>query len=161
MTTKRFNRNQAIGTSFKLEIPGLEEVNYFVQTTEIPGMTMSGVDAPYQKFGTNVPSNRIEFDPLNLTFLVDEDYANYESLYAWMVNVTRTEPIAAAESNMMRNITLHVTNSNKNTQIAIKYHRAYPTMLSPIPLESSTTDAVPIVANAIFRYQFFEFIRKK
>lgn len=160
MTSKRINRNPAIGTSFKLEIPGFEEVNYFVQTVELPGVTMSGVDSPYQKFATNVPSNRMEFDPLNCTFLVDEDFTNYEELYGWMLDITRTEPVAAAETGMMKNLTLHLTNSNKNSIIAVKFHRAYPTMLSPLPLESSTTDAVPIVCNAMFRYQAFEIIRK-
>lgn len=160
MTSKKINRNPALGTSFKLEIPGLESLNYMIQTCEVPGMTMSGLDAPYQKFATNVPSNRIEFDPLNLTFIVDEDYQNYESIYAWMVDVIRTEPVAAAASGMMKDITLHLTNSNKNVFMGIKFHRAYPTMLAPVPLESSTTDATAIVCNVIFRYQFFEIIRK-
>lgn len=160
MTSKRINRNSALGTSFKLEIPGFEEVNYFIQTTELPGMTMSGVDTPYQKFATNVPSNRIEFDPLNFTMIVDEDYRNYESIYQWMVDILRTEPVAGAESGMMKDVTLHILNSNKRGIAAIRFHRAYPTMLSAIPLESSTTDAVPPVCSVMFRYQFFEIVRK-
>lgn len=154
---KNFNRNPALGTSFKLEIPGFEEINYFVQTTEIPGLTMSGVDTPYQQYGTNVPSNRIEFDPLNLTMLVDEEYRNYESIYAWMVNLIRTEPVVPTQ---LKNITLHITNSSKNSIMGIRYHQAYPTMMAAIPLESSTTDAQPIVCALTFRYQFFEILRK-
>lgn len=158
--SKRINRNPALSTSFKLEIPGYEELNYMIQTCEVPGMTMSGVDSPYQKFATNVPSNRIEFDPLNLTFLVDEDYRNYESLYEWMVNIIRTEPVADASTGMMKDLSLHITNSNKNAIKSIKFHRAYPTMISPLPLESSSTEPNNIVCNVIFRFQFFEIIRK-
>lgn len=157
MTSKRINRNPALATSFKLEIPGFEEVNYFIQTTELPGLTMGGVDSPYQKYATNVPSNRIEFDPLNLTMIVDEDFRNYERLYEWMVDIIRTEPVVPT---MLKNITLHVTNSNKNVMMQVKYHQAYPTMLSAIPFESGTTEPAPLICNVMFRYQFFEIIRK-
>ena len=155
--TRRINRNQALSTSFKLEIPGFEELNYMVQTAELPGMMMSGVDTPHQQFGTSVPSNRIEFDPLNLTMLVDEDFRNYESIYGWMVNIMRTEPVVKS----LKNLTLHITNSNKNTILGIRFHQAYPTMLSAIPFESSATDPNPLVCNVTFRYQFFEIIRKQ
>jgi hypothetical protein len=75
------NRNQALGTSFKLDIPGLEAFNYFVQETEIPSISMAGVSVPYQSYQTNVPSNRLEFDELPVQFLIDEEYGNWTALY--------------------------------------------------------------------------------
>lgn len=156
MTTKRFNRNPALNTSFKLDIPGLEQVNYFVQSTELPSITSGGVDTPYQNWGTNVPSNRIEFDPLNLNFIVDEDFKNYELLYTWMVDVIRTEPVVP---NMMKNLTLHITNSSKINKMYVRFHKAYPTMLASLPLDSGVNDTTPLVCSASFRYQYFEIIR--
>lgn len=156
MTSRNINRNPAIGTSFKLEIPGFEALNYFVQSTELPSISMGGVDTPYQNWQTNVPSNRIEFDPLNINFLVDEDLANYESLFAWMVEITMTEPVVPEK---MKNITLHITNSSKNHKIAIRFHKAYPTLVGALQLESAVNDAMPIVCSATFRYQYFEIIR--
>ena len=151
---KRINYNQAIGTSFKLEIPDFKEVNYFVQTTELPGMTMSGVDAPFDNHATHVPSNRIEYDPLNFTCLVDEDFENYNRVRLWMHQIVVTEPVV----DQMKDITLHVLNSNKNPIRAIKFYKAYPTMISAIPLESSTSDATPVVCSMTFRYQFFDMV---
>lgn len=156
MTSRRINRNPALQTSFKLEIPGYETVNYFVQSTELPAITSGGVDAPYQNHATNVPSNRIEFDPLNLNFLVDEDFANYEALFAWMVDIIRTEPVVPSQ---MKNLTLHITNSSKVHKMSIRFHKAYPTMLSSIPLDSSVTDPTALICSASFRYQYFEIIR--
>ena len=156
MTSKQINRNPAFNTSFKLEIPGFEALNYFVQSTELPGVTMNGVDAPYQNWGTNVPSNRIEFDPINFNFIIDEDFKNYESLFEWMVKTTMTEPVVP---EMMRNITLHITNSSKVHKMSMRFHKAYPTMLAAIPLETGVTDAIPLICSATFRYQYFEIIR--
>lgn len=155
MTSKAINRNPALGTSFKLDIPGYDEVNYFVQSTELPDISMGGVDTPYQNFQTNVPSNRIEFSPVNFNFIVDEDYRNYETLYLWMADITRTEPVLTK----LKNITLHVTNSSKNHKLQFRFHQAYPTMLGALPMDSSVNDAMPVLCSATFRYQFFEIIR--
>lgn len=158
MTSKNFNRNPALSTSFKLEIPGWETVNYFVQNTELPSINMNGVDAPYQNRATSVPSNRIEFDPMNCTFIVDEDFMNYEKLYHWMIDVTRTEPVVP---EMMKNITLHITNSSKNHKMSVRYHKAYPTMLGALPFDTATNDPQPLLCSAMFRYQYFEIIRNE
>lgn len=156
MTSRKINRNPALNTGFKLEIPGLEAVNYFVQSTELPSLTMGGVESPHQNWGISVPSNRIEFDPLNLQFIVDEDFMNYESLYVWMVDIIRTEPVVPTQ---MKNIVLHMTNSSKNHKLRVIFHKAYPTMLASLPLNSDTGDTNPVVCSASFRYAYFEIIR--
>lgn len=156
MAAKRQNYNPALPTSYLLRIPGFDHVNYTIQSAALPGLTMGGVDAPYQNYQTNVPSNRIEFDPLNLQFLVDEEFRNYEEIYAWMVRVTQTEPIMR---DGLKNLSLHILNSNKQPIIEVKFHQAYPTMVTEISFESGVTEPAPMVCTATFRYQFFEIIR--
>jgi len=149
------NRNQAIGTSFRLEIPGLEEFNYFVQSAELPGISMMGVDTPYQQYGLSVPSNRIEYETCNIAFLVDEEYKNYDQIRLWMHEIRATEPVL----DTLKDVTLHVMTTNKTQMMGVKFIGSYPTMLSAIPLESSVVDAMPIVCNMTLRYQIFDFIR--
>ena len=43
----RMNRNQALGNSFLFHIPGFGEANYFVQTVELPSLSMVGVETPF------------------------------------------------------------------------------------------------------------------
>lgn len=90
-------------------IPGMDDVNFFIQNVELPGVSMMGVDTPYQNFGLNMPSNRIEYEPINIGFLIDESYANYESLLKWMIDIRETEPVVP----LMKDVTLHLTTSNK------------------------------------------------
>lgn len=156
MTSKHINRNPALGTSYKLDIPGFETLNYTVQSTEIPSVSSGGVETAYQNWGTNVPSNRVEFDPLNINFIVSEDFENYRSLYEWMIQITMTEPVVP---EMMKNIVLHITNSSRNHKMQIRFHKAYPTMLSSIPFDSGVNDTTPLICSATFRYQYFEIIR--
>lgn len=147
------NRNPALGVSFLLEIPQAKELNYFIQTVDVPGLTMAGVDTPFRNAQASVPSNRIDFDQLNLTFLVDEGWANWNYVFEWMKR-TRTgkNPI----SDTMSDITLNLVNSNKNLNKLLVFRGAYPTLLGSLPLDSTVVDSNPIVCSLSFRYQDFE-----
>ena len=147
------NYNAAIQTSFMLEIPKFKELNYFIQTAEVPGLTMAGVDAPFKNFQGSVPSNRIDFDQLNLTFLVDEEWENWYSIVQWMKRIRRNDrPIL----DDMSDLTLHLTDSNKNLNKQIIFRGAYPVLLGTLPLESAVVDTNPLVCSLAFRYQEYE-----
>lgn len=151
------NRNPALPTSFKLEFPLFPEINYFITESELPGMTMNGVDTPFRNHATNMPSNRIEYDPLTLQVIIDEDYKNYEAIHVWMHKITKTEPVY----DQLQAATLSILNSNKNKIIGVKFYGMYPTMIGTIPLQTGVTDDTPLVCSMTFRYQFFDFIRNE
>lgn len=150
------NRNVALGTSFLLEIPLFPELNYFVQNAELPSITMGGVDTPYKNHQGILPSNRIDFDPLNLTFLVDEEYENWYSLVCWFERI-RTGRGAILDE--MSDITLHLVNSNKNFNKEIIFRSAFPSFVGSLPLDSGSVDADPVICSATFRYQYFEMVK--
>lgn len=149
------NRNQALSTSFRLEIPGFDEINYFVQSAELPSISMMGVDTPYQNFGTSMPSNRIDYEVMSVNFLVDEDYVNYDQIRLWMHAIRETEPVVS----QMKDCTLHVLSSNKGGVLGVKFIGCYPTMLSAIPFETGVVDPTPIICTMTMRYQIFDFVR--
>lgn len=154
--SKRVERNQALSTSFRLIIPGFDGLNYHVQTVQLPGMSMSGVDSPYRNHQGAVPSDRIEYDPLNLTFLVDENYNNWDALRQWMINNTNEPKL----NERMRDITLHILGSNKDPRAELVFRGAFPTLVSELALESSTGEPNPLMCNVTFRYQKYDFVRK-
>ena len=147
------NRNPALSVNFILEIPTAKEINYFVQSCEVPGLTMGGVESPFRNMQGSVPSNRIEYDPLTLTFLVDEEWKNWNFVFEWMKRCrTGNSPIA----DTMADITLSLVNSNKALNKVLVFRGAYPTTLSPLQLESSNVDSMPLICSLSFRYQEYE-----
>ena len=147
------NRNPALAVNFLLEIPLAKELNYFVQTVDVPGLTMAGVETPYRNVQANVPSNRIDYDQLNLTFIVDENWANWNYVFEWMKRIRTGN---SAISDTMTDITLNLVNSNKNLNKIMVFRGAYPTLLGTLPLDSTVVDSNPLVCSLSFRYQDFE-----
>jgi hypothetical protein len=150
-----FNLNPALGTSFKLEIPGFETLNYFVQTTSIPSVSMNGIESPYRNNQGSLPSNRIDYEPCSFKFIVDEDFDNYDSIRQWMHKIEKNNRPLIEE---LKDITLFLTNSNKVIKKKIVYYGSYPTYLTEVSLESSVSDVSPLVCTGIFRYQYFEIL---
>lgn len=153
-STGNYNRNPALQTSFRMVFPYMEELNYSIQTVELPGLTMAGVETPWRNHQASAPSNRIDYDLLNFTFIVDEDFANFNGLRLWMHRITKTNDIMVKE---LQDCTLHVLDSNKNPKFKVVFFGSYPSMLTAIPLESSTTDAMPVICTATLRYQYYDF----
>lgn len=152
MSKKIIQTNPSLGTSFQLIIPGLEELNYFVQTTEIPGMNMTGIRGDYKVYALNIPNNKIEYDMLNCSFLVDEDYANHQAIHLWFHALRTGNPPVM---NVTKDLTLHLKKSSKAPNQKIIFYGAFPVMLTPVPLESSTSEPQVNICTVSFMYQYY------
>ena len=107
------NHNHLITQDFKIVIPQLEHLNYFIQRTPLPGMHQMAVESGYQNNKVKTPGETIIYDPLTVDFLVDELGTNHFELQEWMrQHHSRERPY-----DKMRDITLHIYNRNKNTNI--------------------------------------------
>lgn len=145
--------NQALGSSFRLVIPGMEEINYFVQNTELPGMNFMGIRTDYKNNYGNVPNNKIEYDMLNLTFLVDENYTNHTLIHQWFRDLAFGKKPILQE---LKDISLHITTSTKTQNRIITYYGAHPVMMTPVSLESGTSDSMPLTCTVSFMYQYYD-----
>ena len=69
------NYNVLSQTSFRAIIADekAREYDYFVQTTNIPSISVSPAPAPYKNRRTKFPGETVDYSPLNFTFIVSED----------------------------------------------------------------------------------------
>lgn len=155
MTAGVINRNPALGTSFRMEIPDFPTVNYFAQNCELPGLSMGGIDSPYKNNQGVLPSNRIDYDPWTFSFIVDEDYTNFRILFAWMKMFERG---GGNVVGVFKDISLHLLTSNKTGGQKVTFFGAVPMTLSALSFDSGTIEPMPITCSATFRYQYYDFV---
>jgi len=161
--------------NFRLLIDRIPTVEYYVQTVNIPGLTMNetimssriGLDGYF-------PGDKIIFDTLDITFLVDEDLENFKEMYDWMdaivpvkdtsaysnlvggtstsTNVTANK---AAGMEQYSDITL-VMNTNKNIPNKyFRFHDCFPLTLGALELQSGA-DAEPVTSSVTFRFSYYD-----
>jgi hypothetical protein len=146
------NYNLATNTNFKVEIAGVPEFNYFVQSVNLPGISMGGVEVDYVNNQVFMPSDRIDYDPLVFTYVLSEDWGNYRFLHQWMRDIRSVD----YPPKHFRDVTLHILNNNKLENLKIVFYNCFPTFLSEINLESAVSDTTPLVSTATIRYQYFD-----
>lgn len=138
-------------TNYKLTIPGHSNINYFIQSAELPGISLDGVATPYQSHGIFIPGDQFDFDTLNISFIVDEDYTNYKFLLNWLRQVR-----AGAGEFDLRTINLHLLTNNKTKGFIINFNYSFPTSIGSLSFNSGVGDTQPAICNAIFRFQDFD-----
>lgn len=114
-----------------LSIPGEEEMVYGVRTFTLPGMTLGNISMPStSNIIPQLNGDKIVFDPLNLTFLVDENLKNYQKMIDWLMQNSNSDiPVT-------KDITLTVLNNAKLTQgLAIRFVNAFPISLTAIDFD--------------------------
>ena len=161
--------------NFKLIIQKTPTVEYYAQTVTIPGLTFSetiqatgiGVDAYF-------PGDKISFDTLNVSFLVDEDLENYQEMYNWMTQIVpisdskdyqtltgstmNTLGVSSQDENsqnLVSMITL-VTNTNKNLPNRyFRFYDAFPISLGSLDMQSGS-ETEPVTCEVQFRFTFYD-----
>lgn len=151
-TIKQPDLNIAYNINFKMVFSQVPELDYFTQNVTMPGLTLGEVDTPWQNFGGYTPGNRLNYEPLNITFLLMENMDNYFYLADWMQKVADYGAI----KDQVQDASLVIMNNNKLGNKVIKYHGMFPTNISDLTLDSTVQDVTPLTFNATFRYQFYQ-----
>ena len=71
-------------TQFKFQLTKLPKVEYFTTACNIPGISLSSALQPTPLKDIPIPGDTVEFNDLEITFLVDENLENYREIHGWL-----------------------------------------------------------------------------
>lgn len=147
------NLNTLTSVQFKLDIKRLPNVSYFMQTAMLPGID---IDAPLQdqpRKNNQVTGSKITFEPLIVTFLVDEDMKNYYEIYRWIMEMMRTDD----ERSNKTDASLHIMSGQMNTKHVARFVDLFPTSLTELSFGVNDMDSVTTVSTVTFNYAYYDF----
>lgn len=99
--------------------------------------------------------SKMEFDELNITFIVDEEMKNWLEIFNWMRSCTNVEDYSEfnPSNTHLTTANLIILNSNKNPKINVTFEGLYPRSLGSIDFSSSVMDPEPFQCTATFAYR--------
>ena len=175
------NQNYLSSVGFKFSIGNLPNVQWFVQSVNLPGLSLGEITTPSPLLDTFIPANNLDFEPLTLSFLVDEDMTNWVEIYNWLVGLSSpetysqyknlaepienskintpaaTDPTSGDRAAIYSDATLIIMNSNMNANHQILFKELFPTSLSGITFNAAEGDVEYITAEASFRYMHYTY----
>ena len=69
---------------FRFKMTKIPKVEFFVQTANIPGISLGTATAVTPLYDYPIPGDKINFQTLDISFLVDENLNNYKELHDWI-----------------------------------------------------------------------------
>ena len=93
MTTLNANNRQptkldyAEPTKFRFGVIKLPKVEYFCTAANIPGISLGQANQPTPLKDIPIPGDKLDYDNLNITFLVDENLENYREIHGWLTGL--------------------------------------------------------------------------
>ena len=174
-------------TQFRFSILQLPKVQFFTTACNIPGINMGEALFPTPFKDIPVLPDKVTFENLELTFLVDENLENYQELHKWIRAIgfpkdrqqfksfreDNTDRFPTAEtraktasdsvkprtpdSAMYSDATLTILSNKNNPVLNIAFENVYPVSLSGLNYTNDATDTEYMTAQATFQYQLFNF----
>ena len=175
----------ATGTQWRLAFNRIPKTTWFCTAANVPGITLGEAQYATPMSDMFVTGDKLTFETLNITFLVDEELQNYRELWDWIVGIgspvnhsqwettlskgdgairsfatpdadPRTKS-TYEESNLYSDATLIVYNSKNIAKVNVKFKNMFPTSLSSLEYSQDLTDVEYFKASATFRYLYYEF----
>jgi len=155
------DQNFLAPVNFAFAIKRLPFVSYFVQETNIPGMTIGNAEMPTPFKTIYYPGDKVDFNELQLTVRVDENMQNYIEIYNWIIGMTfpdRFEQYANLidGDGVFSDATLIIKTNKKNPNITFTFKDMYPTSISDIQMSASESDINYTTATMTFRHNGFD-----
>ena len=159
------NRNFLSPLNFKFQLKRAPHVNFFVQSINIPGVSLPAFDVGNPNIRVPYPDAHVLYDELDLSYRVDEDLKNYMELHTWIRSLGKRSfpeykaladtPTITGES-LRSDIVLTVLTSNKNANYEVVFRDAFPIAVSGMKFTTMDQTVDYIEATATFRYISYE-----
>lgn len=173
MATLPSNKNFLSPLGFTFTIKKTPNVNYFVQSAQLPNISLGQVDIQTPFVKLPVPGDHMDFSPLTISFRVDEDMENYNELYTWITSLgfpdnfgqynsiaNRTSRFGGTQDGATGNgiysdASLIILNSARAPVKEFNFKNLFPITLSDLSFDTRNTDVDYIDASVTFAYQSF------
>ena len=149
------NGNFLQQTKYTFTIPSLPFAKYFCQTVLMPGIATNEVLVPTPFADTYRHGDKLMYDALTLTFLVDEDLRTWEDTYIWLITLTnpfKFKQYANRFTEKYYDGYLEIKTNSNIPNIRVKFTNCHPTQLGAIQFDHTVTADITPICDMTIRY---------
>ena len=184
-TTNTYSRqpskqDYADPTKFKFSIIKLPKVEYFCTQVNLPGISISdNYSQPTPFRDIPLPGEKLRYEPLSVTFLVDENLENYQEIRGWLRGLgfpggheefktllaggsdrfptSKDKGKSPNQGGIFSDATLNILTSKNNPVTEVRFNDCFPISLSSLQYNQQATDTDYLTATVTFEYKLYDF----
>lgn len=147
-------------TKFTFVIPELPFARYFCQSVNLPGVSTTEINIPTPFSDTYRHGDKLQYEALAMTILIDEDLRVWEETYNWLKSLTFPHRYSEYVKNSRNKEPYYdgvlTINTNANIpNMRIKFTHIHPVSLSGIDFSAATSADETPTCTVSFRYDTF------
>jgi hypothetical protein len=168
------NTNFLQQTKYTLTFPRLNNVTYFMQELNMPGLSINELPRNTPFIDLYVPGNKLSYDTFKVTFIIDEELRAYQDVHDWIRGVTdaknfdeytRLGRLAEKATGMLPKQPQYadgiatIYSALNNPKIRLHFKNMFPTSISAINFTTTDTEVITLTADVTFRFDYFDIER--
>ena len=172
------NQNPAQGTKFRLNFDRLPYLTFFCMSVNLPGVSFPEIPRASPFSDTPIPGDKIRYEELNISFMIDEDYRSWLSVHDWIRGVTfptnfdeyknlgklqRSSPLSQLVKQTDRpqysDAILTIYTNKNNPNIRVKFRECFPTSLSSVVFNTQDDADVILTGQSTFKFAWYDIER--
>ena len=144
-------KNASSENRFQIIFNEKEDLNNSILNAVLPGITLNHVIVQFEGINAKIPGDSLEVEEIPITFKLDEDYANYNLIFDWIMNNYRY-------SNDIDNLQLDkieyiILDSKYKPLFSFTFSYCFPTSLEAIPHTTQSVSGDELEFTATFQVQ--------
>ena len=174
---------------FRFKMTKLPNVEFFIQSANIPSITLGETDIPTPLKDISIPGDKVTYSSLDVSFRVDENLNNYKEIHDWITGIgfpqdhkqfadvletgsdrfSRStastaavgsgKPAPLSEGGIYSDATLIVLNNKNIAKTEIRFQNVYPTSLGSLSYDIKASDVDYLQVNASFNYMYYDIVQ--
>ena len=174
-------------TQFRFGINQLPKVEFFTTSANLPGISLGELVIPTPYTDIPIVGDKITYENLSISFIVDEFLENYISIHNWLIGIgfpsdrqqfttfrstSSNTSIAGGGGNtdigkvgkttadrpLYSDATLTILSNKNNPIVEVRYSDMFPVSLSGLDYNSQEADVDYLTATIDFRYKLYEIV---
>lgn len=159
-----YNTSTLSGSHFTFTIPSYNNVNFNVQSVNLPSIMTTPKEVPTPVGPTHLAGDKLMYEYLEIGFIVDESLNDWREIYNWMRALSTSNIIDAQIENQYINYdrplytdaTLIMLTNSLHVNITCNFKNLFPTSLSGIDFSTKDTEDRKIFATVQFAYDYYD-----
>ena len=174
---------------FRFKMTKLPNVEFFVQTANIPGISLGSTTFETPLKSIAGIGDKVSYQSLDVSFLVDENLNNYKEIHDWITGLgfpqdhtqfknllgtsadrfpgTTSSTAAtgtsiaqpASEGGIYSDATLTVLNNKNIAKTEIRFQNVFPISLGSLSYDIKASDVDYLQVSASFNYMYYDIVQ--
>jgi len=160
-----YNLNDLSGSHFNLRINNYPNLNFTIQEVNLPSVFGNPVENPTSLGSIFFPYDKLNYEELTVSFIVDESLNNWREIYNWMRALAPTHMFSndnqyeikkSSDEGLYSGAELFILTNSLNLNLTVRFKNIFPFALSGFNFSTKDDDDRKIFSDVKFVYDYYD-----